>query len=136
MPSNTTYDPINDTYYDKTKMEVNRQGIIQTITIGQTENIDFTLTDDMLFDGARVLVKNGIFGDSMDLQIVHPSLGVLVQFVTAEPISGNSELQMDFTSRYPAKLLSGLIIRLTYHSTGAVGNPRVAIGYSLHKILV
>jgi hypothetical protein len=135
MPSNTTYDPNNTSYFDKTKLNKDAKGIAETVTAGQTKNIDFALTDDSLLAGGTVLlVKGAAQGDKIDFQVVHPVAGVLLTFVKDWYVNPDSTKQDVPTAPYPAKLFAGLILRLVYYSVGET-DVWVAINYNKEKVL-
>lgn len=139
MPSNTTYNPTNTGDLEKSKLNFDGQGVTQTITAGQTQNVDLTLTNDCLITGAWLIINNGNFGDSCNFQVVDttgiyaPAGTVLSQFITNWYLPTTIDDQFDIP--YPAKIYSGLTIRLVYTSTGST-NVSVIINYKLHKVLV
>ena len=139
MPSNTTYNPPSVDSFVKTALLFNAQGVSATVTAGSTQNIDLTLTDDSLLTGVNVISGNGNFGDYVNLEVIDTSgaftgvPGTLInQFVTNWYLA--PEAQDEFKLSYPAKLLTGMTIRIIYVSTGTV-NPFLATNYELHKIL-
>jgi hypothetical protein len=135
MPTNTTFDPSNIIDFEKSKLNKSAIGIQQNVTAGQTVNIDYVLTDDLLILRGVLLVKNSSQGDYVDFQVLHPVYGLVAQFVTSWFIDPDSTTQETPTSNYPAKLAAGLTLRLVYHSVGQ-SNVWVAINYDAEKVLV
>lgn len=135
---NSTFNPVNVSDFTKDKLNKDCQGIINTIvTVNTATNIDFTLTDDEIIAGGHVfLVKDATWGDYVDFQIVHPTNGVLIQFITNWPINPDVKQQQIPISNYPAKIITGLILRIIYHSTSLVLAPSVSIGYNFEKPIV
>lgn len=140
MPSGTTYNPPNVTSFVKSALNFDAQGVNTTITAGQTANLDCTLTDDCLLTGIELIVNNGNYGDTANLQVVdvsgaftgHPGT-ILMQAATNWNLIPTSNTQFDLT--YPAKILAGMTIRAVYTSTGST-NVFLAINYKLHKCLL
>jgi len=135
MPTNTTFDPSNTSLFEKAKLNKDAHGICATVTAGAVTNLDFTLTDDMLVTGGVFLCSGGAQGDFVNFQVVHPIAGVLNQFITNWYIDPSTIRQETTKSNYPAKLPAGLILRVSYTSTGT-SNVWIAINYDLEKVLV
>jgi hypothetical protein len=136
MPSNTVFNPQNLTDFEKSKLNKDAKGVAATMTAGQSTSLDLTITDDVLMaGGTSVLVRGAAQGDKMDFQVVHPVAGVLVQFVTDWYVNPDSTLQQTPPSNYPAKLLTGLILRIIYHSVGET-DVWLAVNYNREKVLV
>jgi hypothetical protein len=140
MPSNTGYNPLHIDDFEKDKLNYNGQGISVTITAGQTQNLDYTLTDDCLITGAWIISNAGNYGDYVHFQVVDPSgtfTGtpgtVLNQFATMLYFPAQADTQIDIV--YPAKILAGMTLRVVYTSTGDT-NVFLAVNYKLHKVLV
>lgn len=95
-----------------------------TITAGQTQNIDWTVTQltysgvnkDSYFNGVQYYAENAVIGDTVSFQVVHPSLGVLDEFATGFYVAPNTK---DTILLYRARLYPGTTIRIVYTSTGA-----------------
>ena len=137
MASNTTFNPSNASEFDKSKINKDAKGVSDTVPYGTSKDIDYTLTDDILMSGGHLLlVKNAVWGDTVDFKVVHPVAGVLLTFLTSWPINPDSTLQFLPLANYPAKMVTGLILRATYNSVGASTNVSVAIGYNFEKVLV
>ena len=146
MPSNTAYNPTHTNDFEKSKLAFDGQGVNVTVTAGQTANLDYTLTDDCLLTGVEVIIGNGNYGDTGNLQIVdsgglipppyqaaYPNYPVLDQFGTNWNFAPTTD--ETFQIVYPAKIVTGMTIRLVYTSTGT-NNVFVGINYMLHKCLV
>lgn len=129
MPSNTIYNPQTVGEFEKSKLNFNGQKVSGICSAGETANLDLTLTDDCLMTGASVTLINRLPSDNIKLQIVHPTAGVLFQYIDWYAKDFDKEIP------YPAKIPAGLILRLVYVSTGAQG-VEIYLNYSLHKVLV
>lgn len=135
MASNTNFNPANVSEFEKTKLNKDAHGVATTVTAGTTANLDYTIADDMLISGGHsLLVRGGHQGDTISFQVVHPVAGVLLQFVTDWYVNPDVTAQQVPTSNYPAKLSTGLILRLVYTSTGT-SDVWVASNYNLEKVL-
>jgi hypothetical protein len=139
--TNSTFNPTKVADFDKLKLNFNGMGVIGTATAGTTTNIDLALTDDNLITGAMLQCQNMTWGDSVSLQVVDvtgvyaPAGTVLSQFVTNWYVITDFERQIDLQINYPAKLLAGLYIRVSYTSTGTTA-VNVSANYTLHKVMV
>jgi hypothetical protein len=140
MPSGTTYNPPNVLSFVKSALIFNSQGASTTIIAGQISNLDVTLTDDCLLTGLEVVINNGNYGDYINFQVVdptgftgHPAGTVLLQPASNWYVAPVYENQYDIV--YPAKIVTGLTLRIIYTSTGS-SNVFLAINYKLHKCLV
>ena len=138
---NSKYAPINVGEYGTKDLNLNYQGTSGTVPKGTTTNIDFLITGDHLVDGGEIISSGAVMGDKFTIMIVDKDnvLGyglnvVLNQFITnwfVDPVSP----RWGFTSSYPAKLYSGLYVRLIFTSIGTVNDVTVAINMGLHKVL-
>jgi hypothetical protein len=139
MPSNTGFDPRNIDDFEKSKLNKDTKSKFQTADLGTTTNIDFTLSDDVLLAGGSVfLVKNAKWGDRVSFQILYGQ-NVIMQFITDWYLNPESIKQDIPSSNYPAKLSTGLVLRIVYTSIGIVGTdspPEVAINYNFEKVLM
>lgn len=140
MPSNTTYNPPNTNAFVKSALNFDAHGVNTTITAGATANLDYTLTDDCLLTGVGLITNQGSYGDTMNLQVIDTTgafTGVpgalLLQAATNWNVVPSTDDQFDLT--YPAKLLTGMTLRVSYTSTGSQ-NVFLAVNYKLHKCLV
>lgn len=140
MASNTTYDPQNSSQYVKNKLQANHRGVQTTVTAGLSANIDMTMGDDCLLTGIQIRCKGQKFGDTIDGQIVVIGAGpegsdlVLLTFASDWGICEDPEDQVNEDSIYPAKLSTGMTIRIIYNSTGE-SNVNVIVNYKLQKVL-
>jgi hypothetical protein len=147
---NSTYNPLSIAGFDKRLIQVNAQGVMASVSVSGTTNLDFPLTDDMLITGAWVLTNGSNPGDYAIVQItditgniIHAlSQGaipvtpgyVLNQFITNWYVNENTDAQFDF--QYPAKLLAGMNIRFIYTAVETPSSPIfVAMNYKLHEVL-
>lgn len=141
MPSNTKFNPSNIDKFDKAALNFSAIGVAGSANSGTSTTIDYKLTDDMLLTGSQVLTNGTAFGDSLSFQIIDidgiltPAGTVLGQFVTNWQLRTDSQEQIKIEINYPAKIYSGLYLRLIYNSTGN-SDVLVSINYFLHKILI
>lgn len=131
---NSTYNPIQVYDLDKRKISTNNTGVIHTCAAGVSTNVDLTLSDDQLLTGLQIVADGSAFGDSIDMQVVHPIAGVVAQFATSVFINADKQEKVNELTNYPAKLQAGLSLRCVYHSTGST-DVIVAVNYRLHKVL-
>lgn len=105
-----------------------------------TTNIDWQVPEDRLINGTHVMLKNHDFEDSATLQVVDKDnvLGygaglVLNEFATNWNFVSDQESQGIFILPYPAKLLTGLYVRLKYTAHGIVDDVKVKVNFIVHK---
>ena len=137
---NSTYNPIHENDFEKNKLTFDAQGVSTTVTSGSITNLDYTLTDDCLITGAELIVNNGNYGDTLSFHVVdttgftgYPAGTVLDQYATNWNVAPVTDTQLSVV--YPAKIITGLTLRVVYTSTGS-SNPFIALNYKLHKCLV
>lgn len=139
MATGTSYDPRNILDFEKSKLNKAARGMKQTVTLGGTCNIDYTLADDMLLAGGSVfLVENVRWGDKVTFQVLNGST-VLAEFITDWYLNPETKQQAVPSSSYPAKIYAGLTLRIIYTSTGNPLSdpvPEVCINYNFEKVLV
>ena len=114
---NSTYNPEHISHIEKSKVSLNGIGVygeseVTDITIPVETHIDLTLTDDMLLTGGTLLVKGGNLEDKVSMQVIHPTLGIVKEFVTNYRIIEDSIKQFEMASAYPAKIPANLTLRL------------------------
>lgn len=142
MPSNTKYDPVNSSTFEKTKLNKASIGVQFDAALGSVTNGDHVLTDDVLMTGGgSVLVANATRGDHMDFQIYAPDgqggYVLVKEFVTSWYVDWTSVQQPLPKSIYPAKIPAGFKLRVVYHSSAVTGStPWIAVNYDLEKVLV
>jgi hypothetical protein len=136
MPSNTTYNPLRVLDFTKDNLNFTGQSIYFQCNSDSTAQCDLDITDDVLLTGGILLVKNGKFTDRIYLQVVHPSLGVLSEFVSGFRVAEDSNEQFKIDLPYPAKIPAGLKLRCKYVSSNDAGTRDVAVNFFLHKVLV
>jgi len=141
MPSNTKFAPTSSQQYSSKDLNANFKGNLFSATAGTTTTNDMQITDDHLIDGATLVCIAATIGDKITMQVVDKDnvMGfgantVLGQYVTDWYINPNESKQLDFQSMYPAKIYSGLYLRMLYTSVGAT-NVDVIVNYRLHKVL-
>lgn len=137
----TDYNPQNSADYQKDKLQANHKGTISTVPHGTSANIDVTMTEVCLLTGIELRCKNHTFGDYVNGQIVVIGAGpggtdlLLLQFATTWYLSDDPQDQVNENSIYPAKLSSGMTIRMVYTSTGS-NDVTAIVNYKLQKVLV
>ena len=137
MAQDTQYAPVKMSEFEGGKISFSGLHAKNTLMAGQSnQNIDLQLADDMLLTGGKLIVHNGAFGDTAKLQVCAPDgQGGLI--VASEYVNWGmaEEENFIFEVPYPAKLATGLTLRLVYSSTGII-NPFICINYILHKVLI
>ena len=128
-------------HFASTNVNSDTQGKLQTIPAGTTVSIDFKIIDDSFISGGILLTKNAAFGDKASFQVVdvdniigYGNNVVLGQYITNWYMRSDSEMQINENMPYPAKIMSGLYLRIIYTSIGQT-DVDIAIIYKLHKAL-
>jgi hypothetical protein len=132
---NSTYKPTKVSDFQSDCLNFNGQSSSGVAAENQIITSDLAMVDDHLLTGGNFLVKGGKFGDKIKLQVVHPTAGVVGQYVTDYGVQSDNEFQFSLELTYPAKIAAGLKLRVSYTSTSEVGSRQFCINYSLHKIL-
>jgi hypothetical protein len=127
--SGTTYNPSRSDELDKTKVNFNGQKVMGTVPALSTSNIDMTLSDDCLLTGAKVILVGACEDDEIKFQVLVGST-VVNQFIDWYASDLEKEL------KYPAKIPTGLTLRVVYKNTCPTTSVKVKINYSLHKVLI
>ena len=133
--------PIVRQYAQTTAPDLNfrGKGIEGTITAGQTQNIDYKLTEDREFDEVVIVLYGHVFGDKADLQFVdvdgvyYPAGTVLATFFYDYYFASDTQNQGILKVDYPGSLLKDLYLRLKYYSTGVIDDVKVKANLFLHK---
>lgn len=136
MPTNTQYDPQKKSEFVKDNLLFSGQAMYFECSPSLEQFGDLLLTHDYLLTGGRLLVENGKIGDKFYMQIVHPTYGVVNEFISGYRVSPDTTLQMDLDLDYPAKLPAGLTIRCKYIASSDMLSRKIALNLYLHKILV
>jgi len=123
-------------------VQPNVMGIQATVPVNTTKSIDTLIADDSLINGIQLLVNGSTFGDTVTVEIVDkngvyfPANTVVATPVTNFNIITSDQLQADYHSIAPFKLLGGLYIRIIYTSTGGLlANVDVNANFILAKVL-
>lgn len=101
-----------------------------TCAASTATSLDLTMTEERFVDGGTIIVKDANPGDYCTFQIVHPTAGVVEQFVNKwHVVPGTTQMDVKV---YPAKVPAGLIIRVVYNNVGS--NPaECGVNLRLHK---
>jgi hypothetical protein len=117
-------------------------GIQGSIPSNTTVSIDTKIADDSLFRGVKLIAMNTVFGDTVSVKIVDvdgvysPAGTVLGAPVLNFNISTDQQLQADYESVAPFKILGGLYVRITYVSTGGLlSTTKIGADFFLVKVL-
>ena len=139
MPSNTNHKPTSIADFNANNLNFAGKGASGSCTVTSSSNpvasIDMTLTDDCLITGGILMVKNGYFTDKLSMQVVHPTLGVVSEYVTDFRVVEDSQRQFELNINYPAKIPAGMILRIKYTPSTDVGVRYISVNYMLHKVL-
>jgi hypothetical protein len=135
MPTNTQYNPQKTSEFTKDNLQFSGQAIYFECPPSSDQHTDLQLTEDYLLTGGRLLVKGGNLEDTVFIQIVHPIYGVVNEFISGYRVASDTELQINLSLDYPAKLPAGLSIRCKYVSNAETGTRKIALNMFLHKVL-
>jgi hypothetical protein len=136
MPANTTYAPTNINEFNKSCLTFSGKSVSFDCEPNETEVCDLEMTDDCLLTGGTLIVKGGNIKDNISLQVVHPTFGVVNEFVSKFGIIEDSQKQFDKQLNYPAKIFAGLKLRVSYESFNSGSTRSIVLNYDLHKVLV
>jgi len=101
------------------------------VNFGVVSNIDMSFPDEIWINGIEIYTDKSFFGDNVDLNIVHPSTGqILDDFGSSWNLDKEGKIRVILN--YPAKIPAGLIIRIVYESLGAE-NVNVLVNLYRHK---
>ena len=135
MAINTNYNPANVKDFEKGKLNFSGQSIYLECEPSLDNSADLALADDYLLTGGILLVQGGNFHDRVYLQVVHPTYGVIAEFVSGFRILPDSVKQFELQLDYPAKLYAGMSLRCKYVADAATGTRDIAVNFFLHKVL-
>jgi hypothetical protein len=137
----TKFKPQSKLDYSCDSLNTNLKGTRFTALGNQVTIYDFLITEDNLIDGAQLHCIGANLKDKITFQVVDKDnvLGtglnkVLGQYVTDWHINPQITEQFNYVSEYPAKLLSGVYLRIIYTSAGA-SSVEVLTNFRLHKVL-
>jgi hypothetical protein len=142
MASNTKYKPSNKSQFSADDMTTDFKGIRFDVNVNTITDCDYQITDDSILDGMIVDSINHVLGDKVTFQVIDKDniLGyganvILRQFGTDIYMTPGIVRQVDHSSEYPAKIFTGLYLRIKYTSTDISVAPTILVRYKLHKIL-
>lgn len=137
----STYAPQRWVDVETSKIQPEIIGVSGTASFASTTNIDTKINDDCLIRGIVFLCKNQIFNDTVTISIIDkdgvyfPVNTVVSTPVTNWNLNADQQLQAEYDSITPQKILGGLYIRITYVSSGLV-NVTLGCNLLLNKVLV
>lgn len=137
----STYTPQTWDTVQAAMVRPNVVGIKISIPTNTTVSTDTQIVDDSLFRGIKLIASNTTFGDTVSVKIVDvdgvyvPAGTVLSSPVLNFNISSDVQLQADYESVAPFKILGGLYLRITYISTGGLLST-VKVGADLFLVTV
>lgn len=140
MPSGTIFKPLNINEFTADVLNYAADAVSAVCTPNTTTTIDYTVSDDVMFTGLQAITDNGNYGDYVVMQIVDINniMGLGAGAVLLQPIKKwfmPPVANMQYDVVYPAKIYTGLTIRVIYTSTSLAVSPFVALNYKLHKVL-
>jgi hypothetical protein len=151
MPSNTLFKPLSNAEFTADKLNFHGQGAIGVCDVhevsaatdqnpavfsNQELHIDLEVLEDTLLSGGILMVKGGKMADKISMQVCHPTAGILNEYVSNYRVCEDSQKQFELENAYPAKLMTGLILRVKYEACEEPGVRTIAVNYKLHKVLV
>ena len=111
----------------------------RTITEGHKKSLtsadrvlDVLVESDKWMEGVRVMCSGQAEGDTLSMEIVHPVYGVVDTFGANVNIDPTTFMQINNKSKYWAKLLTGLTVRLSYHTTQTT-DVKLYVDFYFHK---
>lgn len=117
-------------------------GITGSVPAGNTVSMDTQIVDDSLFRGVRLIAMNTVFGDTVSIKVVDvdgvylPAGTILSSPVLNFNISTDQQLQADYESVAPFKILGGLYLRIIYVSSGGLlSTTKIGADLFLIKVL-
>lgn len=136
----TKYRPKSKLEYSQSDLTADFKGFIFDATQNAQTINDNIVPYDVLIDGAEVYISGGQIGDSISAQVVDINnvMGyglnvVLGRYVTNWFIVPNQKSIV--VSEYPAKIFSGLFLRLIYNNISLTSPAKVIVNYRLHRVL-
>lgn len=106
---------------------------------GQSKFADYLFPEDLYIDGGNIVLEKSVIGDWVEVGIFLPNKQdplktyIRQRFVPAAP-TGSPSPNLIIKTPYAAKIPRGLILRLTYHSTGQE-DVKIGINYDLHRAI-
>lgn len=137
----STYNPSKISDFEATKLNFLGYGQSVACAASTTTQADVFLNDDFLLSGGSCIVKGAAHGDHIAMQVIdidnvlgYGANTMLKSFITNWYVAeGSSSFLLEVP--YPAKILGGLYIRITYTSTGLTP-VNFAVNFLLHKVLI
>jgi hypothetical protein len=138
----------------------NKTAAWQTITEGQTVDLDFLLTEERYVSGGEIIYKGAKEGDYVKASVMDVFNGGVIpapyrpanvgicenwplvnEYINGEwivPNNTNEEYKSKIINTYPlnAKITPYLVLRVTYTASAEAGERHVAVNYHLTKKLL
>lgn len=123
------------------------KGFMGTAIKGTVTNIDCQIAEERFLNGVNLVLNNHEYGDNICFQVVDkdrlyagilypvevPGEVILDEFGCNWYVSADKQDQDQIIVPYPARIYSGLYIRIVYNSIGTQNDIGVAINLYLHK---
>lgn len=87
--------------------------------IDTSKTVDLQFNEDVWIKDGFIMCINAPFGASIDIEVVHPTNGVIARFGKKIFIYGTYNYQLDTDDR--AKILQGNILRVTVNNSSGTG---------------
>ena len=124
-------------FSDSEGMRFRGASFIDTVTANTTKSIDYLISQDRYVNGGKLIISNMGNDDKISFQVVDKDnvLGYGANVVLDEfikdfylPLNESLNVQLD----YPAKIITGLYLRLIYTNTNLVNDATVKCNLYLH----
>lgn len=143
MPSNTTTPAIPLADLNPTLFTPTHKGHSFSAAAATTTTDNYVLTDDVLMEGATLILVGPAAGDTYSLKIVDVDnvLALGANYVLASPITDfyvdeTKQMQEVFKTLYMAKIKAGIYLQTSYTNTNVASSVQVKVNWKLHKVLV
>lgn len=138
----STYAPQRWSDVETSKVQPDTIGIKGTAAANTTTNIDTKIADDVLIRSVEPIIANMNFGDTITVSVVDvdgvyfPAGTVISSPVQNWNVQTSTQIQEDYQSISPFKMLGGLYVRIAYTNTNALVAASVEINFQFLKVLV
>ncbi len=124
----------------RNKFDFAGNGVTGTATKNTTTDIDFKLPANLWLSGGEVLVKDHVFGDWFEIQVIDidnvlgGGANVVLKTYVNKWYVHPSVFCEELESPYAGEVLKDLYIRVKYHSTGITTDVSLSANYKLHTL--